>query len=125
MCVLAKSFVDEIFRPPNVDDFWRSGLDGVFFYADHYMRPDALWHRGYNGRRLYSMLSLLYLLVFVVSGFVVKGIDENFFKSMMRQQRLERWRDLAVLVGACCYLEFYYLFWLEFMIGVMLQDWPH
>jgi hypothetical protein len=32
--------------------------------------------------------------------------------------------DLAGLVVTNRYLELYYLFWLELVVGVMLRDWP-
>jgi hypothetical protein len=74
-------------------------------------------------RRWIAFTILVYLLWFLTSGFVLqvrvrKGGD--FVTAIMERTRHGRLRLWDVVY--CCILELYLLFWLEFMIGFMLQD---
>lgn len=73
-------------------------------------------------KRVSALVGLVLLFEFLASGFVLRAKAGGDFVSMMiRQQTLKQWEAGDVVAG--CILEMYYLFWLDIMIDVMLQDW--
>jgi hypothetical protein len=72
-------------------------------------------------KRLLAIESLLLLLWFLASGFALRMRNGgDFVTAIMRRTRFGRLSAWDAI--NCCILELYHLIWLDFMIGVMLQN---
>jgi hypothetical protein len=52
------------------------------------------------------------------------SVSESGLRLIAAEWLFSKTFDLVRLVVTNYYLELYYLFWLELMVGVMLRDWP-
>lgn len=121
MCVLVESLGNEMFWLAK-DDFWRdvpylqeklkamTSVGYMFWENPEYRLGREI------GNRLSALGGLVLLMWFLVSGSMLRARNgQDSIKSMIGGRRLGRW-GLRILL-------LFVFYWLDVIIGVMLQHW--